>query len=678
MTPILYAPNATTFDGKGIGRLSDVLRLVVTEELNGEFELVMTYPMDGILYDQIGVKSIIAAQPAPGAKPQPFEVYDMTRPLNGIVTIYGHHLHYRLSFIPVGPFTASDLAGALSGLKQNAAEECPFSFWTNKTVTAAYTQTVPSSIQSRLQGEEGSILQTYRGQFEYDEWQVKLLAQRGEDNGVEIRYGKNLLTLAQEENIRNTITGVYPFWAGLDGDEEAYVELPEKVLHSENAALFPYMRTVPLDLSSEWSEEKPTAAQLRNRAERYMSDNDIGVPEINLKLSFINLADTEDYKDIAPLEAVNLGDVVRVSFDKLGVSNRAQVTKTVYNALLERYDSIQIGNVRANIASVIVQQSIDTQRVAENASKALASFNGSLDQLAVFNRLTNNGEMQGLYMEEGQLYMNASYVRSGVIDADEVSIINLVVSLLRSYANGGITMLESQAGYLDIRRYDEQNGRWEQRLGIFRDTQADAGIIRLSSGDVDYQGNPYTDAASESRRLLMNPERILLGIPKNNSWKDATGEFYAKQATLYGGITIGSENDGKASVGVWSSDGTVEQKDLAYIDLKARDGSLISVLGSDTGKKAFGAKMLRNTAFSSVSVDVTGLQALVVYGKPSGGSGLWSVVIPTNFTGDFQISDATNTVTITYARTSGSYTGTLTRSARTSTSGTLNYVYGIY
>lgn len=382
MKPILFAKNATTFNTNGIGRL-DAISCVVTEEKNGIYELEMEIAEAADHASQIEMGSIIVAKPSQGKQIQPFRVYQTTKPINGRFSVYCQHISYQLSHIPVMPFTIAASPSAcndtLQALKTNAAESCPFTFWTNITKGASYQQTVPASLRSRLGGVEGSVLDRFGGEFEWDIYTVKLWQNRGLTTpNVTLRYGKNITDLNQEENIENTITGIVPYWVSSDG--KTVVTLPEKTIDSQTAGNYPYKRTVPFDFSQDW-EEAPTQAQLRARAQAYVSAAGIGIPKVSIKVSFINLSDTQDYKDIAALQVVNLCDVVGVYFEKLGISTTAKVVKTIYNVLKERYDSVEIGNVRSTLASTISDTSGALSAVANNTRNMFRSYNNTVESL---------------------------------------------------------------------------------------------------------------------------------------------------------------------------------------------------------------------------------------------------------------------------------------------------------
>lgn len=348
--PILYKSTEQAFDSNGLGILSDAITCTVTEERNGAFELEMKYPTSGIHFAELSLRSLIFAKPSPQRDPQPFRVYRITKPLAGIVTVYAQHISYDISGAPADPFTAKNAAEAMAKLESSAAVSGPFRFWTDKSTSAAMKVTVPTSTRALLGGMQGSVLDAYGGEYEFDRYTVRLYEQRGLDRGVTIRYGKNLTDLAQEENCANVYTGVRPYWSGAEGD---LVQLPEKTLDPPGS--YDFVRILTLDLSENW-QEKPTVEQLRSAAEAYMKSNNIGVPKVSLTVSFVQLAQTEEYKHLAMMERVELCDTVHVEFPAMGVSASAKCVKTVYNVLLDRYESISLGEARASIANTIASQ----------------------------------------------------------------------------------------------------------------------------------------------------------------------------------------------------------------------------------------------------------------------------------------------------------------------------------
>ena len=350
MIPILYDKTETEFKTLGIGPLSDAISCEVTEERNGSYELRMTYPITGVHYSDIVNEAIICAIHADGKDVQPFRIYKISRPINGKISVYAEHLSYQLSHIVVMPFTAHGAGNTLSGLIDNSIGDQPFSVWTDiANGTTEYNQTVPASFRSRLGGVSGSVLDCFGGEYEFDQWAVKLHAHRGTNRGVSIEYGKNLVSVTQEENIANVVTGVVPMWKSNDGN--TVVTLPEVMIESEYAERYTYKRNIVYDFSSDF-QDQPTEEELRAKAESYVSSNLIGVPEVSIDVDFVALSDTEEYKDLER-ERINLCDTVTVRFAELGIDTTAKVVKTVYDVLGERYTKVSIGSVKASIVDTV-------------------------------------------------------------------------------------------------------------------------------------------------------------------------------------------------------------------------------------------------------------------------------------------------------------------------------------
>ena len=372
MKPILFAENSTVFTSNGIGRLADALDCVVTEERNGAYELEMTYPMSGQHYEDIAIRKIVVVKPSANANLQAFRIYKLGKPINGKVKVYAQHITYDLSKNVCMPFSTAASSSAcntvLQGLKTNAVETCPFTFWTDVTTVASYKQLVPASIRQRLGGIEGSVLDQFGGEYEWDNFTVKFHKNRGTERDITLRYGKNIVDIQQEENIASTVTGVVPYWINADGTDSR--TLTEKAVYSQYASRYSTHLTAPLDLSQQW-ESKPTEAALRAAAQVYVNHTGFGLPKVSIDVSFVNLADTEEYKDILPLENVNLCDTIKVQFEKLGIDTTAEIVKTEYDVLKEKYISVEVGELKSNMASTIHDMDANTALAISNTGKTV-------------------------------------------------------------------------------------------------------------------------------------------------------------------------------------------------------------------------------------------------------------------------------------------------------------------
>lgn len=364
MIPILYEQTETSFTTNGIGRLSDAISCIVTEERNGAYELEMEYVEGGAHSAEIDIDSIILAKPAAFSTNQPFRVYKITKPLNRRFKIYARHISYDLANVivmPCGPYQGA--ATALAGM---AANTTGMEGFTIGTVTASQTGTLevnaPASFRNWIGGREGSILDIYGGELEWDKKVVKLHQSRGTNRGLTLRYGKNISDISQEQDNDWTVTGLVPFYKDAN---EVVLTLPEKAVYKTGTSYTTPTRLNSLDCQSMIDEQAirdanpdDTEAQIegklinamRTAAQAYADANLSGVPDASIVVSFVNLGDTEEYKAEKSLfTQAGLCDTVTVYFERLGIQAQEKIIKTVYNTLLERFESLTIGKARANL-----------------------------------------------------------------------------------------------------------------------------------------------------------------------------------------------------------------------------------------------------------------------------------------------------------------------------------------
>ena len=346
------------FDSCGAALLPDAVSCTVTEELDGQYELKMQYPVGGRAWDRLALRGLIGAKPNREDKIQPFRIYRITKPLSGMFTVYGRHISYDLSGVVIPPLTASGPAQAVTAALSNAVPKTRFEISTDIESDTAYKIKEPRSLRSMLLNADGSLLSHYKGDFAFDRYGVTWTAVRGQDRGAVIEYGKNLLDLNQEENCANVYTGVFPYCTYTDewGDDHVMM-LPEQVLYASGE--YDYEHILPVDVSAgvnerlEEDQTVPTVSQLRSAAREYMNENSIGVPVVNLTVSYLNLEDTDEYKNHPALDKVALGDSVTVRFPRYRVDAKARVTRTVYNCLTNKYESVHIGSIENKVTAVI-------------------------------------------------------------------------------------------------------------------------------------------------------------------------------------------------------------------------------------------------------------------------------------------------------------------------------------
>ncbi len=364
MRPTLYPAGETAFLNEGLGRLTDAVNCTVTEELNGAYELALKYRRGGVHAGEIVDGTIIFAAHDDGGEAQPFRVYRVGETLDGEIGVLARHISGDLSRIPVLPFEADDVTAALAGLRSRAVIGHSFTFQTDITTEGAFVLEVPTSIKATLGSGDGSIMGVYGGEFEYNMRTVILHQHRGADNGVCIRYGKNLTGL-EAVSEAGAYNAVVPYCKTQDG---VVMCTPAVVYHGQS-----YTEAVPLDLSDKF-DYVPSPEQLETAALEWLNEHQPWVAEKSITVSFVALWQTEEYKNYAPLERVVLGDTVRVQYPDIGVDAEFRVVRVVYDALEERYTEITLGREERTVSGMMAEL---TRKLAEARDIAQEIANGT-------------------------------------------------------------------------------------------------------------------------------------------------------------------------------------------------------------------------------------------------------------------------------------------------------------
>ena len=371
MIPILFKADASDFSTYGIGPLPDTVSCEVTEERNGAYECVLKYPTSGRNYPELRNERIVKVKPNDTAADQAFRIYRITTPINGIVTVYAQHISYDLSGIPA-PLRSSTSAPPQFAVEQefeNAPISHRFTFRTDYTEPKPFSVDRPKSLRAMLGGSEGSLMNLWGGEFEWDNYRVIHHRGRGVNAGVVIEYGKNLTKLEHDADAGEVYTDLLPYAVSTAEDgTETVITLREQLLPivAENTAR---RKTLIRDFTDSFSYGTAvTEEMLRARAVKYLQNNPLGVETPTLTVAFEPLWKQPEYA--AVLERVSLCDTVTVRHSELGISVHTKVIKTVYDTLSEKYVSVTLGSAKANLMKTVS----DTAERAEEAAAKIDRF----------------------------------------------------------------------------------------------------------------------------------------------------------------------------------------------------------------------------------------------------------------------------------------------------------------
>ncbi|MBQ1572530.1 MAG: phage tail protein [Clostridiales bacterium] len=347
MIPILYESNETEFRSNGLGRLRDCIDCVVTEERNGIYECDFTYPINGSNYDRIKLGRIIAVEHDDTNDVQPFDIVSCTRPIDGKVTFHATHISYRMSKMVANGSNINSLASAFNMLK-NASPSNPFTYESDQPDSGymAAADGVPKTVRQFLGGVEGSILDTYRGEYEWDKFRVILHSNRGTAKDFTIRYGVDLTDYNEELDYSESYSSVIPYWTGSD------VTVVGSKVTATGASYNGRDECVPLDLSDKF-EPQPTTAQLQTYAQSYVNSSNALLPKQNITVKFVRLTDSIEYQALTNLFKCQLCDTIKVAFPRYNMTGRFKIVKTVYDVLQERFTEMELGTLSTTLAEAL-------------------------------------------------------------------------------------------------------------------------------------------------------------------------------------------------------------------------------------------------------------------------------------------------------------------------------------
>lgn len=374
MRPILYEATETEFKTNGLGR-PDFISCKVSETLNDEYELEGKVLVTDKHFKDLQQERILLASVELGTQPQPFEIYNIEKDIDGTATIKAQHISYRLSQIPVMPFTSKTPQDTFSKIKERSVITNPFTFYSDITdmpSNAELKVEVPVSAKSIFSDNETTgMLGVFKtGEYKYDRFNVSLLERRGKDTNIVLRYGKEISTLTQEENIEDTVTSLLPYTTKTENDTTSVTTLSPPIWDSENANKYKHKRVEIVDLSSEFdSDDDISQSALLEKTKEYAKNNRIGIPKLNLTIDFTAFWDTPGYSVIKDLEKLHMGDTVYVVVPFLDIKVTGEVIKYEWDVLNDCYSKLTIGNTVDNIVETISNITRNTVDLSRKKSK---------------------------------------------------------------------------------------------------------------------------------------------------------------------------------------------------------------------------------------------------------------------------------------------------------------------
>lgn len=350
MIPLIYPGSARTFDTLGIGSVPEALSCIADEVCNQSNVLTLTAPLDAIHRSELVEGNIIVADTNERLKRQPYEIVHTEESLtDGRIIVSAQHAAYRLRYSIIKAITDTTVGGVFAKFKTaaNMIDGNEFAFETDIATTGSVSYSY-MSVWDALHGAEGSLIDVFGGVIEMDGFTLRLNSRRGQDNGVTVRYGKNLRALERTIDSGDIYNGIFPIWTSGGTVQVA----GNTIALSEYRSRYSYGRTIVVDFTDQF-KTAPTTAQLNAAAAAMVAGH--GLPEATITGEFIPLSATLEYADIANLEPVAMDDTIRFVVPSMGIDISTKVVATHWDVLRDRYQSVEVGDVRQTIRDAIRQ-----------------------------------------------------------------------------------------------------------------------------------------------------------------------------------------------------------------------------------------------------------------------------------------------------------------------------------
>lgn len=364
----IYNHLETNFNNNGFGILRDVISANIIEELNGQYELELEYPSNGFLADKIVEGNIIKAKGVTSY--QLFRIKHVKKTLKR-KSIVAVHIFYDWNDDFLEDTYPQNLNGqaALQWLADHTVNgnSGHYTMYSDITTLATARYVRRNPVEALIGDIENSFVKVWGGELERDNFTIKVLNRRGSDTGYKIIKSKNLMGIEVDVDYSSIVTKIMP--QGFDG-----LLLPEKYVNSPLILSYPHPVIKKVEFSEvqvvhdeEQPENDVTEEEafeiLRDKAESLFSESNVDKPIVNMKVEFLELSKTKEYKDkYSFIESVKIGDTLYTKVDEIDVDISIRVIKYTWDVLKERYITLELGNVKSNyVTSQIAEEKKNNQ-----------------------------------------------------------------------------------------------------------------------------------------------------------------------------------------------------------------------------------------------------------------------------------------------------------------------------
>ncbi|SMC19288.1 phage minor structural protein, N-terminal region [Clostridium acidisoli DSM 12555] len=388
--------------------LKNTTKCEVTWEKNGQFQIDLVYPIlsDDDRWQSI-VKGAIVKCPVAYQNDQLFRLNTPTKKMDSgyyYIEVTGYHITYDLNYNLVENVTISNKSGIDAGqeILNNTQYSHPFS-WNSDIATIASSTYIRQNPTDALIGTgDNTFLQIWGGELVRDNFNIGMFNQAGKNRGVTIKYSKNLTGFEQSADDSNMITRAMPY---INDDStstddsttqstDTVITLPEKYVDSPKINDYANIYIKPIEVTLTDDQKILNADQKYQVMRDYVNNlyaNNNDVPTYSYSVNFIELSNTEEYKDYAILEEVHPYDFVVIK--ALDIDVIAELVGYTYDALVKNYIGITLGNIKNDILRSNQKSLFQISKQNQNNIKILQAQIGDIpnSMLSIATSTTSGG-----------------------------------------------------------------------------------------------------------------------------------------------------------------------------------------------------------------------------------------------------------------------------------------------
>lgn len=463
----VYEATERTFNNNGL-KILHPLKAEIYIEDNGEYYIEIESPIADIEYLQEGM--IVRAKTRWGE--QGFRLTNPKRKDTRVI-VKGHHLWKDSSkYVVINSYVENQNCNyALDHINSTCDSETPFN-----TVSDITENNSARIIRKSLEEAIAILIEKWGGHLYRDNWTIGIKKEIGTDRGAVISYGKNSKEIQAEENWDKVVTKMVP--VGYDG-----IMLPEVYMEADTKYEVPYTKVVKFDQDIDQDEYKDEEGNLDEQAYREALIKDLRSQALDYisENQFLKC----NYKVKAEIDGVvDLGDVVEVKHEKLGINLITHVIALRYDCISDKYTEVEFGNFRNRLKDLVSKISAETKEeinsnsevvkvtLEKELNEATSKIWGKLgnsyviyegDKILVVDRLpketaTNvmmiNSEGIGFSNTGITGQFNSAWTIDGTLDMQNINVINMNATMVK----GGVFKVGSrlnEAGRIEI--YDLSN-----------------------------------------------------------------------------------------------------------------------------------------------------------------------------------------------------------------------------